>query len=258
MPAELTMFSQAWYDEYFRRADTSSTHRKFCLQVYGRDLCQHGMMDMQELNFLISMLQPHSKILDIGCGNGRISEYIQRYTNGHLLGVDSSKVAITQAKARNEGKNGLEFLCLNVSQQELPAGPYDAVLLVDSVYILGEPAKILPRLAAVVRPHGRMIISAMQTCEIGDPKHILQADHTFLATALDTLGYRWVAYDFSANLRKHWLSNFQTAEEMKAAFVAEGNQFLYDARCEENVPFKEHVEHETITRYLYVIEINNE
>ncbi len=254
MSDEFLTFSQPWYDEFYRRADKSPTHSKFCEQVYGRDLCQHGMMDMQELNFLISMLQPGSRILDVGCGNGRISEYIQRYSSGHLTGIDLSKMAINQAKTRYKGKPGLEFHCLDITSQDPPAGPYDAVLLVDSIYFLGEPTTTLPRLADLLKSRGRMIISAMQTREKGDPKNILQADHTFLAKALDKLEYRWAAYDFTASVRKHWLSNYQIAEELKPAFEAEDNLFLYEARHEENVPFKKHVEEETITRYLYVID----
>lgn len=257
MSPDPVIFSQPWYDEYYRRADASPTHSKFCERVYGRDLCQHGMMDMQELNFLISMLQLGGHTLDIGCGSGRISEYIQRYASGSLLGIDFSKVAISQAKARQKAKNGLEFSCLDATQEKLPAGPYDAILLIDSVYYLGETTPLLQRLVPLLKPRGRIVISALQTREKGDPKNILQAEHTHIAKALDAAGCRWVAYDFTGNIRKYWLNNVEAAEALKPNFLAEGNQFLYDARHAENEPYKKHIEAETITRHLYVIDNHN-
>ena len=85
------MFSREWYNEYFRRADTSAVHSQFCTQVYGRDLCQHGLMHIDELDFLISMIPIDSHILEIGCGNGYIPEYIFEHTKSTILGLDFSE-----------------------------------------------------------------------------------------------------------------------------------------------------------------------
>jgi hypothetical protein len=46
--------------------------------------------------------------------------------------------------------------------------------------------------------------------------------------------------------------NYQVGEELKEAFEAEGNDFLYQARAAENRFFKQHAEKEEIARYLYV------
>ena len=78
-----------FYNEYFTRALTSAAHARFCERVYGRDLCQHGMMDMEQLGKLIEVLQlgPASRVLELGCGNGRVAEYISDTTGAHIIGA---------------------------------------------------------------------------------------------------------------------------------------------------------------------------
>jgi SAM-dependent methyltransferase len=76
-----------FYNGYFTRAETSEAHARFCKMVYGRDLCQHGMMDMEQLDALIAALGlgPGSRVLELGCGNGRIAEYISDVTEAHVF-----------------------------------------------------------------------------------------------------------------------------------------------------------------------------
>ena len=93
-----SIFSKTWYNEYFKRAVDSAAHSEFCKRVYGMDLCQHGLMHMEELDFLISLIPAGSHILEIGCGNGYITEYIFERVPSTIVGIDFSDVAIDQAQ----------------------------------------------------------------------------------------------------------------------------------------------------------------
>ncbi|OGO17306.1 MAG: hypothetical protein A2Z14_17400 [Chloroflexi bacterium RBG_16_48_8] len=127
----LEMFSKDWYNEYFRRAVFSTAHPVFCERVYGKDLCQHGLMDMEELDFLISLISPNSKILEIGCSNGFITEYIHDYTSSIILGMDFSEVAIEQARRRTRNKSAtLTFECVDLMDESLPGNDFDTILLI--------------------------------------------------------------------------------------------------------------------------------
>jgi cyclopropane fatty-acyl-phospholipid synthase-like methyltransferase len=99
--------------EYFTRAETSEAHARFCALVYGRDLCQHGMMDMAQLDALIAALGlgAGSRVLELGCGNGRIAEYISDVTGANVFGVDSSTVGIRQAIERSVAKRDRLAFC---------------------------------------------------------------------------------------------------------------------------------------------------
>jgi len=254
VPDPLKMFSKEWYDEYFRQAISSKAHSEFCKRVYGRDLCQHGLMDMQELDFLITLITPGSRILEIGCSNGFITEYIHDHTTSIILGIDFSEVAIEQAQRRTRDKSAtLTFKCDNLINESIPDGEFDIILLIDSIYFLGEIKGILQKLNEKLTTDGKIIFSIFQSKEDTDLEEILLPDYTFLAQALNELGLEYTWFDFTENVRTHGMKNFQVAEELKEAFRNEGHSFLYEARAAENVFFHEASQKEILTRYMYLV-----
>lgn len=250
------MFSKAWYNEYFLRAAESPTHSRFCEAVYGRDLCQHGMMDIKEMDFLASQLKPNEKVLEIGCSNGHITEHLHRQAECNILGVDYADVAIAQAQNRTRDKATLNFQCVDLIQDELPGSDYDVIVAIDSIYFMGDYGKTLAKLNAKLRPGGRMIIAAFQAKEDNDPDQILLPGHTRMDEALQALSFHYVPHDFTANIRNHWLKNYEFSRTLQSDFSAEGNAFLSEARMAENGWFKDHAVRETLVRFMYIIEHN--
>jgi cyclopropane fatty-acyl-phospholipid synthase-like methyltransferase len=251
------MFSKAWYNEYFRRAAKSPAHSRFCEAVYGMDLCQHGMMDVDEMNFLASLLKYGEKVLEVGCSNGYITEYLHEKAGCHILGLDYADVAIAQAQDRNREKAGaLNFQCADLIHDELPGGDYDVILAIDSIYFMGDYNKTLAKLNARLRLGGRMIIAAFQAKEAGDSDASLLPVHTRMDQALKALSFRYVQYDFTPNVRNHWIKNYEFSHMLRPEFAAEGNAFLCEARMAENGWFKDHAERGMLVRFMYVIEHN--
>lgn len=251
------MFSKAWYNEYFRRAAESPAHSRFCKAVYGKDLCQHGMMDIDEMDFLASLLKPCEKVLEVGCSNGHITEYLHEKTGCDILGLDYADTAIAQAQERTRDKAAtLNFQCEDLNQDELPGSDYDVLLAIDSIYFTGDYNKTLTKLNAKLRPGGHMIIAAFQAKEDSDPDTILLPGHTRMDEALQTLSFRYVYHDFTPNVRNHWIKNYESSRTLQSEFAAEGNAFLCEARMAENGWFKDHAERETLVRFMYVIEHN--
>ena len=151
-----------FYDEYFTLAESSKAHAKFCALVYGRDLCQHGMMDMAQLDALITALGlgVGSRVLELGCGNGRIAEYISDVTGAQVYGVDSSSVGIRQANERAAAKRDrLAFHASDMAQAPLPAAAFDALAAIDSFYFVADLDGLLARLAVALRPGGQMAVT---------------------------------------------------------------------------------------------------
>ena len=243
----------------FRRAVSSRTHSEFCERVYGKDLCQHGLMDIEELDFVVSLIEPGSKVLEIGCSNGYITEYIHDRTSATILGIDFSDVAIAQARERTGDKSGtLRFERVDLTREAIPGGGYDIIILIDSIYFLGDFAEVLPRFNERLGDRGNMIISVFQVKEEGDPEDILQPGGTLLAQVLKELGFTFVWYDFTDSVRAHGLRNYQVANDLKQAFISEGNQFLYAARDAENGYFRESAERGEIARFMYVVSRNRD
>ena len=249
------MFSSQWYDEYFRRAASSAAHARFCENVYGKNLCQHGLMDMEELDFLVSLIESGAKLLEVGCSNGYITAYIHEHTNADILALDYSYVAIAQAQARTKDKSRtLRFMRVDLTEDEVPGDDYAYIILIDSIYFLGDFQETIKRLSEKLSPTGKMIITCFdvgeEAVEGGPPPG---PDSTSLAQALQQMGVAYDWHDFTENVRAHGIKNFQVGELLKEAFEKEGNQFLYDARAAENRFFKAYAEEEKIVRYMYVV-----
>lgn len=251
------MFSREWYNEYFRRAYTSPTHARYCEQVYGRNLCQHGMMDVPEMEFLASLLKPGEKVLEIGCSNGLITEYLREASGCTLHGLDYSEVAIAQARERTRDKSAeLRFSQVDLIRDDIPGDGYDTILSIDTIYFMGDYGATLAKLNARLAPGGRIIVAAFQVKEDSDPESILLPEHTRMGEVLNRLGFAYTWHDFTPNIRNHWLKNYHLALALQPEFTAEGNEFLYEARMAENGWFKAHGDAGTLVRYMYVIERN--
>jgi hypothetical protein len=79
-----------FYVDFYAAASTSQASAAFCERVYGRNMSQHGYMTMTQLDRLIAVanLGPENRVLDLGCGNGMIAEYISDQTGAHVHGLD--------------------------------------------------------------------------------------------------------------------------------------------------------------------------
>lgn len=85
-----------WYQDFYTATASSPTHAIYCERLFGKNLCQDGFMEMRHLEHLISLLhlKPESHVLDLGCGNGRIAEYISDVTGAQAWGMDYIPEAI--------------------------------------------------------------------------------------------------------------------------------------------------------------------
>src|SRR5512133_2864513 len=94
-----------FYNDFYDKAEKSKAHALFCERVYGINLCQHGMADESQINLMLDELDGASDILDLGCGPGLISSYIERKLKCRLVGLDISPIAIQRAVNRFGSQN---------------------------------------------------------------------------------------------------------------------------------------------------------
>ena len=114
---------QDFYTSFYSAVPHSPAHHTFCERVFGRDLCQHGFADVEQLDLLLQVtgLSAGQRALDLGCGNGMISEYLSDRSGAHITGLDFIPIAISQAVERTRRKSDrLEFMVGDINQLELP------------------------------------------------------------------------------------------------------------------------------------------
>ena len=124
------------------------------------------------------------KVLDLGCGDARLS---MGYQQGYM-GVDFSQEAIEIARDKRPtplGHHVLDFL-----KEPLPEGPWDTVVLSEVLEHLGAKAEktLLKKVAGVLRPGGHVVVTAPKGNAIKDPSHVRVFENGTLAKAVQSLG----------------------------------------------------------------------
>ena len=234
-----------FYNGYYRLASTSPTHGLFCERVYGKNLCQHGMADMGQLQILCDELQirPGMSLLDFGCGDGRISEYISDATGAFMHGIDIAGEAIAHAQRRTYTKRDrLQFTHadLEIKSDVLSPKAFDRIFAIDSISFVRDQLVILNILLGALRPMGKMGVFYFSR----DP---VEAGETVLASILNNLHLHYTTRDLSKQNVLHWQLKKQVLLELKPIFDQEGSQFLYKNRLAECDGW------EYSRRYLYII-----
>jgi len=132
----------AWYIERFRS-----------MAAAGDDL--EG-----EARFVDAMVPRRSRILDAGCGPGRVGGYLARV--GHeVVGVDIDPILIDAAAQEHPGPT---WIVADLAELDLPAmgveQSFDAIVCAGNVLTFLDPATrrpVLTNLAKHVRPYGRIV-----------------------------------------------------------------------------------------------------
>lgn len=249
---ENNLITSSFYNNFFRYASKSKAHSKFCKLAYGKDLCQHGLLDMIQLDKLLMTagLTECSNVLELGCGNGYITEYISDITGCRILGTDLSNEAVEQAMERTKHKrNRLNFSVVNMDCMVLPENTFDAILAIDSLYFVNSLENVLQTATSSLKLHGKLYLFYVFKVNEDIAGDETIPDLSFLAKTLMSLKLPYVAYDYTEENRNHWINKQNILENMKAEFESEGNMFLYNNRLEENLDH-----YEEFYRYLYVVE----
>ena len=131
-----------WYIERFRT-----------MAANGDDL--HG-----EARFIDAMVSRGARILDAGCGPGRVGGYLATVGH-HVVGVDIDPILIAAAETDHTGPT---WLVADLAELDLPAAgiaePFNVIVCAGNVLTFLDPdtrRPVLERLAAHLKSDGRLV-----------------------------------------------------------------------------------------------------
>ncbi len=241
-----------FYDRFYPAAETSRAHALFCERVYGKNLCQHGMADMEQLELLLGLMElpAHGRLLDVGCGSGHITQYLQGRTGCRATGVDLSPAAIALARGRTAGRPGLRFDEGDMTRLEYAGASFDAVTLIDTHYFAPDTAALLDGMLRVTAPGGKVFLFSDEGRGAADlDDSALRAEESLIGQALANKGVPYRAVSLSRENAAHWKRKEAALRELREAFEAEGNLFLWEQRMGEC----EGMDHGRECRFLFIL-----
>ncbi|MEU6578887.1 bifunctional class I SAM-dependent methyltransferase/NUDIX hydrolase [Streptomyces sp. NPDC046805] len=135
------------------------------------------------------------RVLDLGCGTARHAAHLARTYDAVVDAVDSSSSQIERAHARYPDVPGLRLVHADAVEHLRTQAPYDVIYSLSAVHFL-DPHRLLPALAAALKPGGRLCFTVLHTNSHGDGPATVAAtprpEVLRLAGGGDLTGHMWV------------------------------------------------------------------
>jgi cyclopropane fatty-acyl-phospholipid synthase-like methyltransferase len=250
---------QAFYEQFYQTAESSVTLCEYCKRLYGIDFSQDGFSDLSQIDDLIDglNLNSHSKLLDIGCGNGKMCEHIFDRTGAAVYGFDYSSSAILSAIARTRGKNGkLVFQTGLIGEKEYAPGIFDAVVSIDTMNYAEQPEKFVKQILRWLKPGGTFAAFYCQTrFDEKESSDILMMNCTPLAKAFSAAGISFEATDYTEAFYAFMHRKRLIAEQMKDDFTQNGLKEYYERLIRQSIDgtMTFDVFKKCFSRFLYIV-----
>ncbi len=243
-------------NDIYKILNSSKTLANITKQVYGKDLGQNNMMTMPELNVLLEVLKitPEDSVIDLGCGTGKITEYISDVTQAQVIGIDIASEAIKLAQERTQKKKEkLEFRVDDMDDLSIPPASVDCVIAIDSLYFVEDLENTLVYMKTILKPQGRMGLFYSASCLPKESKDKLHPDKTKLAKALQKHDLNYQTFDFSIEEKEFWNSIKDLYVKYKEGMEQEGNLALQKDFYKDAEYHAKAYQEGRRSRHLYVV-----
>jgi ubiquinone/menaquinone biosynthesis C-methylase UbiE len=247
-----------YYQHFYAAAQASQAHSQLCERVFGQDLTQEGQADMKAIHGLMAHLQiaADERVLDLGCGAGGIAEYLSDQTGARVTGLDYAATAIAVASERTRARRErLDFVQGDINDLQFADGSFDKVISIDTIYWVADMDLALASIARLTAPGGRIAIFIADEGSGGASPGATQAQDTEVARSLQRLGLDYEIHDYSEEFLAFWPRLKQVLLELRDAFIAEGNEVIFESLmndCDDYIPPGEAGR---LRRYLYIVKI---
>ncbi|MBS6194634.1 MAG: methyltransferase domain-containing protein [Clostridiales bacterium] len=177
MKEDLLFYNE--YEKFYDMAKKSYTFQLYCKEAFGEDFSQDGFSNMKQINRILEYVPAvsDSRILDIGCGNGKMLKYLQDKTNSFIYGFDYSENAIETAKTNCEKA---EFKVYTMEEAVYSENTFDLITSMDTMYFTKDMTQFVSKIFKWLKGDGVFFVGyqegdIMEKTENGDTTILAQA-----------------------------------------------------------------------------------
>lgn len=133
----------------------------------------------------LAAVQPHEGAVDMGCGTGLVTRAlgIDPGRGGWALGVDISQAMLAIAERGRAPGSGVSFVHGRVEELVVRDGAADVAVLGDVLAQTADPEAVLSEAHRVLRPGGRIVVSAEQRSLTTPAEEVFFAELTDVGAA---------------------------------------------------------------------------
>jgi methionine biosynthesis protein MetW len=163
---------------------------------------------------LAHLIAPNSRVLDVGCGTGVITDTIRRQKSASIIGIEPDAERVQRAVARGLDVH-LGVLSSDFIRQH---GPFDYIVFADVLEHLPNPAEIVAMARSGLKPGGSVVASIpnvahwfvrtdllrgrfdYQDCGIMDATHLRWFTRRTVREFFERLGFQITALECTVNI----------------------------------------------------------
>lgn len=142
------------YEAFYDMAGASKAFCMFCKDAFGEDFSQDGFSDIHQIDMILPYIPVDggTKILDIGCGNGKMLGYLQSKTDAFIYGFDYSENAIKTARKLYPVHSEFREGCIGAI--EYPEESFDLITSMDTMYFATDMLQFMSQIKYWLKPNG--------------------------------------------------------------------------------------------------------
>ncbi|MFD2263154.1 class I SAM-dependent methyltransferase [Lacibacterium aquatile] len=143
-----------------------------------REVPRYGIVSA----YLAQVLKPGS-LLDIGCGDGVLMDYLPVTKISRYVGVDLAQEALDRFRGLPVGG---ELACADLQSYQ-PQGKFDAILFNEVLFFADDPAAEMARYKKFLTPEGAMVVSLYVKQSGGAARQLAQVEEALAGTEWDLI-----------------------------------------------------------------------
>jgi 2-polyprenyl-3-methyl-5-hydroxy-6-metoxy-1,4-benzoquinol methylase len=113
------------------------------------------------VDFMVSA-NKNKTILDVGCGEGLLLDYLDRWGYQRYVGIDFSDVALRNASKRANSKTSFVSA---LAESFVPDSQFDSIIFNECLYYFEDPLQVIRRYERYLAPDGVMLVSLFTKTE---------------------------------------------------------------------------------------------